>query len=113
MFSASMEWERSFIAASFLGAMEYQLERSVAYARERQQFGRPIASFQSVSNRIADMKVRLETARLLLYRLAWMKEQGQPAGLEAAMANLYLAEAFAASSLSPLARRPIATRTRS
>jgi len=98
MFNASMEWERSFIAASFLGAMEYQLERSIEYAKSRHQFGRPIGRFQSVSNRIADMKVRLETARLLLYRLAWMKEHRQPAGLEAAITNLYLAECFAASS---------------
>jgi len=52
-----------------------------------------------VSNRIADLKVRLETARLLLYRLAWMKHHSQPAALDAAIAKLYLSECFVASSL--------------
>ncbi|MCZ6681165.1 MAG: acyl-CoA dehydrogenase family protein, partial [Candidatus Poribacteria bacterium] len=72
--NSSLEWERCCILASQLGAMERQLETSVRYARERHQFGQPIGKFQSVSNRIADMKVRLETARLLLYKVAWLKK---------------------------------------
>ncbi len=70
VFNASMNWERSCILASAVGTMQRQLDRCVAYARERQQFGQPIGGFQAVSHRIVDMKVRLETARLLLYRLA-------------------------------------------
>lgn len=98
VFNSSMEWERSCILASHVGAMERQLEDAVRYARERRQFGQPIGKFQSVSNRIADMKVRLETARLILYKVAWLKKQGKPAVMEAAIAKLFLSEAFVASS---------------
>ena len=76
VFNHSMEWERSFVFASHVGAMARQLDESVQYARERRQFGQPIGKFQSVSNRIADMKLRLETARLLLYKSAWLKQRG-------------------------------------
>jgi alkylation response protein AidB-like acyl-CoA dehydrogenase len=99
IFNSSMEWERSCILGSYIGTMERQLEACVAYARERRQFGQPIGKFQSVANRIADMKVRLETARLLLYQVAWLKQVGKPAIMEAAMAKLYLSECFVQSSL--------------
>ena len=102
IFNDSMEWERSCILASHIGAMERQLETSIAYARERQQFGQPIGNFQSVANRIVDMKVRLETARLLLYKVAWLKKQGKSATLEAAMAKLYLSESFIQSGLDAI-----------
>ena len=95
----SLEFERCFILASQLGAMARQLDDTVCYARERRQFGQAIGKFQSVSNRVADMKVRLETARLLLYKVAWLKQQGRSAMLEAAMLKLYLSEAFVASGL--------------
>lgn len=99
IFNSSMEWERSSILASNLGAMERQLEACIRYARERQQFGQPIGKFQSVANRIADMKVRLETARLLLYKVAWLKKNNKSAVMEAAIAKLYLSECFVDSSL--------------
>jgi alkylation response protein AidB-like acyl-CoA dehydrogenase len=102
IFNSSMEWERSAILASHVGAMERQLEGAVRYARERQQFGQPIARFQSVSNRIADMKVRLETARLILYKVAWLKKANKPAAMEAAIAKLYLSESFVQSSLESI-----------
>jgi alkylation response protein AidB-like acyl-CoA dehydrogenase len=102
IFKDSMEWERACILGSHIGAMERQLERAVAYARERQQFAQPIGKFQSVANRIVDMKVRLETARLLLYKVAWLKSQGKSAVMEAAMAKLYLAEAFVNSGMDAI-----------
>lgn len=98
----SLEYERCCILASQLGAMERQLEDAVEYARERRQFGRPIGSFQSVSNRIADMKLRLESARLLLYHVAWLKKMNKPAILEAAMLKLYLSESFVQSGLDAI-----------
>ncbi len=98
IFNSSMEWERSCILAAHVGAMERQVEECVEYARTRKQFGAPIGKFQSVSNRIADMKVRLETARLLLYKMAWLKKQGKSALMEAAIAKLYLSECFVRSS---------------
>ena len=100
--SNSLEWERCCILASQLGAMERQLETSVLYSRERVQFGQAIGKFQSVSNRIADMKVRLETARLLLYHVAWLKKMDKPATMEAAICKLYLSECFVNSSLDAI-----------
>jgi alkylation response protein AidB-like acyl-CoA dehydrogenase len=102
IFNSSMEWERSSILASHIGAMERQLETSIAYARERVQFGQPIGKFQSVANRIVDMKVRLETARLILYKVAWLKKMGKPAMMEAALAKLYLSESFVQSGLDAI-----------
>ena len=102
IFDGSMEWERSCILASHIGAMTRQLEDAVQYARDRQQFGQPIGRFQSVANRLVDMKVRLETARLMLYQVAWLKKVGKPATLEAAVAKLYLSESFVQSSLDAI-----------
>jgi alkylation response protein AidB-like acyl-CoA dehydrogenase len=99
---SSLEWERCFILASQLGAMERQLEMTIEYARERTQFNQPIGKFQSVSNRVADMKLRLETARLLLYKVAWLKDQGKSAMMEAALLKLYLSEAFVESSFDAI-----------
>ena len=99
IFNNSMEWERSFILATAVGAMQRQLETCIDYARQRQQFGQPIGKFQSVSNKIVDMKLRLETARLLMQHLAWARAVGQPTALESAMAKLWVSENFLASSL--------------
>ncbi|MFK8164654.1 MAG: acyl-CoA dehydrogenase family protein [Lewinella sp.] len=95
----SLEYDRCAILASQLGAMERQLDGAVKFARERKQFGQSIGSFQAVSHRIADMKLRLETSRLLLYKTAWLKQRGDSARLEAALLKLQLSEAFVASSL--------------
>lgn len=102
LFTTAMESERGYIFASQLGAMQRQLETAIHYARERKAFGQAIGKFQSVSNRIAEMKLRLELARMLLYKVAWLEEQGQPLLLDAAMAKLYLSETFVDSSLDAI-----------
>lgn len=102
LFTTAMESERGYIFASQLGRMERQLEESITYAKERTQFDQPIGKFQSVSNRIADMKLRLETARLLLYKVAWLELEKKPLLMEAAMAKLYLSEVFVESSLDAI-----------
>lgn len=102
IFASSMEWERSSILASHIGAMERQLEETIKYARTRRQFKQPIGKFQAVANRIADMKVRLETARLLLYKVAWSKKSGKNAVMDAAIAKLYLSESFVQSSMDAI-----------
>jgi alkylation response protein AidB-like acyl-CoA dehydrogenase len=99
IFDDSMEWERSCILAPFLGTMQRQLEQCLHHAKQRRQFGKRIGDFQAVSGRLVQMKVRLETGRLLLYRAAWAKQHGLPAAGEAAIAKLYLAEAALQSSL--------------
>jgi alkylation response protein AidB-like acyl-CoA dehydrogenase len=100
IFNHSMGWERSCILASQVGRMQYQLDACVRYAKEREQFGKPIGSFQLVAAKIADMKVRLETSRLLLYRAAWQLSTAAEGGaMEAAMAKLYISESAVASAL--------------
>jgi alkylation response protein AidB-like acyl-CoA dehydrogenase len=102
IFAAAMDRERSMILASTIGTMERNLDRAVQHARERKQFGQPIARFQAVSHRLVDMRLRLETARLLLHRLAWLLDQGRPTGLDSALVKLHLSESFVASSLDAL-----------
>jgi alkylation response protein AidB-like acyl-CoA dehydrogenase len=98
IFSSSMEWERSCLFASSVGAMRRQLDACVAYARSREQFGQPIGKFQAVAGKLADMYVRLEAARLLIYHVAWLKQQGRSAPAEAAAAKLFTSEAWVRSS---------------
>ena len=98
IFNSSMEWERSCLFASAVGAMRRQLDACVAYARSREQFGQPIGKFQAVAGKLADMYVRLEAARLLIYRVAWLKQQGRSAPAEAAAAKLFTSEAWVRTS---------------
>jgi len=99
IFEDTVEWERSCILASILGGMERQLEQCIKYSRERKQFGKPIGKNQSIANKIVDMKVRLDTARLLLYKVAWTKEAHGKAAMDAAIAKLYLSESWIKSCL--------------
>lgn len=102
LFTTAMESERGYIFASQVGRLARQLEEAVEYARTREAFGQAIGKFQSVANRIAEMRLRLETARLLLYRVAWLEMEGKPLLLEAALAKLHLSECFVASSLDAI-----------
>lgn len=102
IFNSSMAWERSCILASALGAMQRQLEACVGHARMRKQFGQPIGKFQSVASKVADMYLRLEAARLLIYQAAWLGQQGKPALAQAAAAKLFASEAFVQSSLDAI-----------
>lgn len=95
--SHAMLWERGLILAPAVGAMQRQLEGCTAYARERKQFGQPIGSFQLVSSRLVDMRLRLEQARLMLYRMAWLLGRGEPAYDFAALVKLSISEAWVAS----------------
>jgi len=99
VFAHSMRWERALILAPAVGTMQRQLERCVAYAREREQFGAPIGSFQAVSHKIADMKLRLETSHLLVHRSATLLDAGTATDLDCAMTKLHVSEALIASSL--------------
>ncbi|GIU95000.1 MAG: acyl-CoA dehydrogenase [Gaiellaceae bacterium] len=83
---------RISVAAMGLGLAEGAYELAFAYAREREQFGRPISSFQAVQFRLADMATEIEAARGMVYRAAWLKDQGRPFAREAAMAKLYTGE---------------------
>ncbi len=102
VFHYAMGWERAYILASTVGTMQRQLDECVAYAAQRKQFGQAIGKFQSVSHRIAGMKLRLETARLLLYQAAWLRGQGREAAVETALAKLHLSECFVRNSLDAI-----------
>jgi len=102
VFNSSIEWERACILASAVGAMQRQLELCIEYARIRKQFGQPIGKFQSISNKISNMYLRLESARLMIYRVAWLKQQGKPATAEAAAAKVLTSEAWVQSCLDAI-----------
>ncbi len=86
---AALDTGRIGIAAQALGIAQAAFEASVKYAKERQQFRKPIASFQTIQNYLADMATEIDAARLLLYRACALKDSGKPFGSESAMAKLY------------------------
>lgn len=98
IFAESMDWERALLGACHLGTMQRLLEGSIRYSRTRKQFGQLICKNQAVSHKIADMKVRLEAARWLIFRAASSLEVSREAGLHAAIAKLFASEAFVESA---------------
>jgi len=89
----TVEWDRSALLAPFVGGMTYVLQKCIRYAKERHQFGRPIAQFQAIKHKLADIKIFIEAARTLCYRIAWCKDQGRPLNhLEAAIAKLFVGD---------------------
>jgi short-chain 2-methylacyl-CoA dehydrogenase len=83
---------RISVAAMGLGLARGAYDLAMGYAREREQFGKPIAQFQAVQFALADMATEIEAARGLVYRAAWLKDRERPFALEAAMAKLYTGE---------------------
>ncbi|HEX7224991.1 MAG TPA: acyl-CoA dehydrogenase family protein [Candidatus Limnocylindria bacterium] len=92
LFLKTLDGGRIGIAAMALGLAQAAYEAASAYAKERQQFGRPIGSFQGVAFKIADAALRIDAARLMTYRAAWLKDQGRSYTTEAAMAKLFASE---------------------
>jgi alkylation response protein AidB-like acyl-CoA dehydrogenase len=102
VFECSMEWERGCILASCLGSMQRQLDDCLAHARSRRQFGKAIGKFQSVANRLVDMRVRIDTCRPLVYRIGARKDAGLDATTESAIAKLHVSECYVASCLDAI-----------
>lgn len=92
LFLKTLDGGRIGIAAMALGLAQAAYEAASAYAKERRQFGRAIGEFQGVAFMIADMATRIDAARLMTYRAAWLKDCGQPYSTEAAMAKLFASE---------------------
>jgi alkylation response protein AidB-like acyl-CoA dehydrogenase len=92
LFTHSMDWERTCLFASHVGTMERLLEKAVAYARTRKQFGQAIGKFQAIAHKIADMKIDLEAARLLTYQAAWRLDNTRSASLDAAIAKVFVSQ---------------------
>jgi hypothetical protein len=83
---------RISIAALAVGIAQGAFESAVRYAKERVQFGKPIAEFQAIQFKLADMAMQIDAARLLMYRAAFLKDQGRKVTKEASMAKLYASE---------------------
>jgi len=83
---------RISVAALGLGMAQGAFEMGLSYARQREQFGRPIGSFQAIQFKLADMATEVEAARNLVYKAAWLKDQGRPFAQQAAIAKLYTGE---------------------
>jgi alkylation response protein AidB-like acyl-CoA dehydrogenase len=90
------------IAALGVGILRGSLEESVNYAKQRQQFGKPIGDFQSIRFKLADMAVNLEAARNLVHKAAWLKDNGKPHTQEASMAKLFASEKATQAALDAI-----------
>jgi len=96
------DWERCVMIASAIGGMARDLDESVRYAREREAFGKPIGRHGAIQHKVAQMRIRLEVARLLQRQAAWLKDQGLEHSTEASMAKAYIGEAAVDSSLDAI-----------
>ncbi|NHZ70200.1 MAG: acyl-CoA dehydrogenase [Proteobacteria bacterium] len=91
-FLSTLDDGRIAIAAMAVGVLQACLDESLAYAKERTSFGKPIGSYQAVAFKVADLQMMTEAARLLVYKAAWLKDSGKPFKQEAAIAKLYSTE---------------------
>lgn len=89
-----LEWERCYECAPHVGAMQRIMEQCITYAQSRKQHGKSIIEYQGVSHKIADMKVAIEMSRLMLYKIAVMKDQRKNAFLEASIFKVYVSENY-------------------
>jgi alkylation response protein AidB-like acyl-CoA dehydrogenase len=93
------DWERTVMIASSIGGMTASLDAAIAYAKERKAFGKPISKHQAIQHKIAEMKTYLDASRLVLYKAAWLKQEGLPHQIEASVAKLFVAEAAMRNAL--------------
>ena len=91
-FLTTLDGGRIGIAAMAVGIAQGAFNKSIQYTKERKQFGKPLATFQITQFKLADMALKIELARNLVYKAAWLKDQGKPFGKEASMAKLYASE---------------------
>jgi alkylation response protein AidB-like acyl-CoA dehydrogenase len=93
IFQTSMRWERACIMASHVGLMRRTMEACVAYARQRRQFGKPIGKFESVADKIANMKIAVDASRALVHQVGWLMDNGHDTLTAAAVAKAFVSEA--------------------
>jgi alkylation response protein AidB-like acyl-CoA dehydrogenase len=91
---SNLELERTLISGGYVGAAQSTLDHAVAYSLEREQFGRPVGTFQALAHQLADLQVEIDSARLLAYRAAWMLANDLPCSREGAMAKLKGSETY-------------------
>ncbi|RAZ68485.1 MULTISPECIES: acyl-CoA dehydrogenase [Planococcus] len=91
-FLVTLDGGRIGIAAMAVGIAQGAFNKALAYAKERKQFGKPLSEFQVTQFKLADMAMKIELARNMVYKAAWLKDQGRPFTKEASMAKLYASE---------------------
>jgi alkylation response protein AidB-like acyl-CoA dehydrogenase len=99
IFAESMDWERACLGASHVGTMQRLLEQAVEHARSRTQFGQSIGKYQAVAHRIANMKVRLDASRLLVYRAATRLGRARDVSMDACVAKVFVSESLVQTAL--------------
>lgn len=90
----AIEWERFYEFVPHIGAMKRVIERCGRYAKERKQFGKSIEEYQAISHKIADMEIKLELARLMMYKIAWLKDNQRNAFKEVSMFKIFVSESY-------------------
>ena len=95
-------WERTVMIAGAVGGMQATLDTTIRYAKDRRQFGKPIAHFQTIAHSLAQMKINLEVCRTAVYRAAWLKEQGEPHSMEASIAKTLVGEKSVENALAAI-----------
>ncbi len=99
IFTHSMDWERICLFATHVGTMERILEKAIEYSRTRTQFGQTIGKFQAVSHKVVDMKIKLEAARLLVYKAAWELERTRSVSMNASIAKVFVSESLVKTAM--------------
>lgn len=105
VFQIAMTYERALVLAFRLGAMQRQLDEAIAFVRKRRLGATPLSDHQAVTHRVARMKLRLESARLSIYRTAWLLDRGKRAQAEAALAKWQVADAAVEGALDAIRLR--------
>ncbi|PZS35293.1 MAG: acyl-CoA dehydrogenase [Pseudonocardiales bacterium] len=100
IFTSTIEWERAFMFANQVGAMERLLDTSIEHVMSRRQFGRRLGAFQAVAHKVADMKIRLELSRLILYRVGWLKTEGRMSLLDSTIAKIFVSESLVQTAMA-------------
>lgn len=92
--TAALEWERCYEFAPHVGVMQRIMERCLEHVNNRKQFNKYIGENQAVSHKIAEMRMSIELSQLMLYKIAWLKDQGKSAFIEASIFKLYVSENY-------------------
>lgn len=90
----ALEWERCYEFVPHIGVMQRIMEKCIEHARTRKQFNKPISEYQAVSHKIADMQSAIEMARLMMYKISWLKDQGKTAFLETSIFKVFVSDHY-------------------
>lgn len=92
--ASALEWERCYEFACHIGAMQRIMEKCIMYVNQRKQFNKYLSEYQAVTHKIANMKMNIELSRLMLYKIAWMKDNKKSAFMETSIFKLFVSESY-------------------